>query len=63
MRHNFVNPTVTRVLNIYHFTPGPWKKEFCFQRKEILDGSMNGMSSTGGKLGQENPYQVLLFLF
>jgi hypothetical protein len=54
---------VTRVLHINHFNPGPWKKEFFFQRKEILDGSMNGMCGTGGKLGQENPLSSSSFSF
>jgi hypothetical protein len=43
-RHNFfLGPTVTRVLHIHRFTPGPSKKE--------LDGTMSGMSATGGKTG------------
>ena len=37
MRNNFLDPTVTRVLHIHRFTPGPGKKE--------LGGTMSGMSA------------------
>ena len=48
MRHNFQGPTVTRVLHIHRFTPGPGKNE--------LGGTMSGMSARGGKPAQENHF-------
>ena len=51
MRQNFLGPTVTRVLHIHRFTPGPGKKE--------LGGTVSGMSARGGKPAQETPLFLL----
>ena len=52
MRHNFLFSTVTRVLHVPRFTPGPGEKE--------LGGAISGMccsmSARREKPGQENPF-------